>query len=180
MKFLRKTYFVLKGCIYSVITCLPAELNRLRVMYLNSEGCRINRYSSISSNVRIKGNVTINRGSSVAQNCTISGESAGIYIGENVMIAPNVTIVAFDHGYQCLKTPMTKQKNIEKAVFISDDVWIGANSTISKGVNIGKGAIVGANSFVNKDVKDFDIVGGVPARIIGTRKDLANEIQHNS
>jgi len=39
-------------------------------------------------------------GSSIAQNCSISGEKAGVFIGKNVMIAPNVVIVAFNHGFK--------------------------------------------------------------------------------
>jgi len=110
------------------------------------------------------------RGSSIAQNCTISGENAGVFIGENVMIAPNVVIVAFNHGYENLDIPMSKQNNSEALIIIEDDVWIAANCTISKGVRIGRGAIVAANSFVNIDIPNYSIVGGVPAKVIGTRE----------
>ena len=64
---------------------------------------------------------------------------------------------------------MSKQKNIEEAVVIGDDVWIGANCTITKGVKIGNGVIIAANSCVNKDVPNYAIVGGVPAKLIKLR-----------
>jgi galactoside O-acetyltransferase len=48
-------------------------------------------------------------------------------------------------------------------------VWIGANVTITDGVRIGHDAVIGAGSVVTKDVAPFDIVGGVPARVIGSR-----------
>ena len=108
-------------------------------------------------------------GSSIAQNCSISGENSGIFIGENVMIAPNVSIVAFNHGYSSLDIPMVEQVCLEAAIVIEDDVWIASNCTIGKGVRIRKGSIVAANSFVNKDVPAFSIVGGVPAKIIRSR-----------
>ena len=54
-------------------------------------------------------------------------------------------------------------------VIIEDDVWIGAKSTILCGVKIGKGSIVAANSVVNKDVEEFTVVGGVPAKPIKKR-----------
>jgi len=54
-------------------------------------------------------------------------------------------------------------------ITIEDDVWIAANCTIGDGVTIGRGAVVAANSFVNKDVEAYDIVGGVPAKKIGSR-----------
>jgi acetyltransferase-like isoleucine patch superfamily enzyme len=54
----------------------------------------------------------------------------------------------------------------EEAVYIDDDVWIGAMSIILKGVTIGEGAIVGAGSVVTKDVPPWAIVAGNPAKII--------------
>ena len=56
-----------------------------------------------------------------------------------------------------------------KPVTIKNDVWIGANTTILGGVTIGKGVIVGAGAVVTKDVPDYTIVGGVPAKEIGFR-----------
>ncbi|OYU80792.1 MAG: hypothetical protein CFE23_07435 [Flavobacterium sp. BFFFF1] len=52
---------------------------------------------------------------------------------------------------------------------MGNDVWLGSNVVVRRGVTIGDGAIVGANSFVNKDVKPFEIVGGIPARTIKMR-----------
>lgn len=54
----------------------------------------------------------------------------------------------------------------EAPVMIGDDVWIGFNSTVMKGVTIGKGAIIGANTVITKDVPDYAVVIGNPARII--------------
>jgi hypothetical protein len=48
-------------------------------------------------------------------------------------------------------------------------VWIGAHAVITGGVTIGDGVVVSAGSVVTKDVADYQIVGGVPARVIGTR-----------
>ena len=59
----------------------------------------------------------------------------------------------------------------QKECIIGNDVWIGTKSVIRRGVTIGDGAIIGANSFVNKDVPDFAIVAGSPARIIRYRFD---------
>lgn len=52
---------------------------------------------------------------------------------------------------------------------IGDDVWIGYGSTILSGVKIGQGAIVAAGSVVVKDVPEYSIVGGVPAKILKYR-----------
>ena len=137
--------------------------------YYNNRGCKIDKNTAISSNVRIQGVFEMGSGSSIAQNCSISGENAGVFIGENVMIAPNVVIVAFNHGFGKIEIPMVDQKNSEAPIFIENNVWIASNCTIGKGVRIGEGAIIAANSFVNKDVLAFSIVGGVPAKIIKSR-----------
>jgi len=154
---------------FGLLMILPDEFSKFRVRNYNSKGAKIHKKVSISPNVRIRGKFEMGEGSSIAQNCTISGENAGVFIGKNVMIAPNVVILAFDHGFASVETPMVFQKNTEASVIIEDDVWIASNSTISKGVNIGKGSIIGANSFVNNDVPPYSIVGGVPARIIKSR-----------
>lgn len=154
---------------HSIVQNLPEEFNKLRVRDYNQRGCKIHKNVWISPNVIIKGKFEMDEGSSIAQNCTISGENAGVFIGKDVMIAPNVVIVAFNHETSDITVPMAKQGYIEKAVIIEDDVWISSNTTIGMGVRIGKGAIVGANSFVNKDVDPYTIVGGVPAKFIKER-----------
>lgn len=71
---------------------------------------------------------------------------------------------------------------INKKTVIGNDVWIGRNVTIISGVNIGNGAVIGAGAVVTKNVPDYAIVGGVPARIIKYRAtkseiDIMNQIQ---
>ena len=154
---------------FSLLMFLPDEFSKFRVKYYNRNGCIIHEITSISPNVRIRGRFEMGSGSSIAQNCTISGEKAGVFIGKNVMIAPNVVIVAFNHGFEDIKMSMVKQTNSEAPIIIEDDVWIASNCTIGKGVRIGKGSIIAANSFVNKDVPAYSIFGGVPAKIIKSR-----------
>ena len=91
-------------------------------------------------------------------------------IGENVMMGPDVTILSQTHNIERTDIPMGKQGMREAEVIIGNDVWIGMRSIIMPGVKIGDGAVIGAGAVVTKDVPDYAIVGGVPARIIKYRK----------
>jgi len=92
-------------------------------------------------------------------------------IGDNVMMGPNVLIISKNHKYSDLDKPMLAQGGEEhKRVFIGDDCWIGSRVIILPGRRIGKGAVVGAGAVVTRDVPDFAVVGGNPARIIKYRQ----------
>lgn len=98
------------------------------------------------------------------------GFSGYIQIGNHVMTAPHVSIVSTNHAYDNLDAPMRLQPFKNPSIIIEDDVWIASHATILPGVKIGKGAIVAAGAVVNRNIDPYTIVGGVPAKVIGTRK----------
>lgn len=99
----------------------------------------------------------------------LTGEH-GIFIGKDVMIAPHCVLAEGSHEYRNLDEHMIRAGSFSKGqITIEDDVWIGANCTITHNVTIGKGAIVSANSFVNRNVAPYEIVGGVPAKVLTNR-----------
>ncbi|QOV89434.1 acyltransferase [Humisphaera borealis] len=107
---------------------------------------------------------------------TVILAGSGVSIGEAVMIGPHCVLAAGNHDYRQLDLRMRSAGALSRGpIVIEDDVWIGANVTITDGVRIGQGAVVGANAVVTRDVDPFDIVAGVPARVIGNRKQLAEE-----
>ncbi|MCU4674824.1 acyltransferase [Catenovulum sp. 2E275] len=92
-------------------------------------------------------------------------------IGNDVLIAPNVTIMSRMHEFARTDIPMSLQGyREEKGVVIGDDVWLGRNVVVMPGVSIGKGVIVGAGAVVTKNVPDYAIVAGVPAKVIKMRE----------
>jgi acetyltransferase-like isoleucine patch superfamily enzyme len=95
-----------------------------------------------------------------------------ITIGDNCMIAPHVVITTADHDFIQTDTPMRFAGVVNSNdLVIEEDVWIGANVTITaKTKLIGKGAVIGANSVVNKPVPAYAIVAGNPAKVIKYRK----------
>jgi acetyltransferase-like isoleucine patch superfamily enzyme len=86
----------------------------------------------------------------------------GINIGDDTMIAANVQLVSNNHDEYEREVLLCDEVNIKKGV------WIGAGATILPGVTIGKYAIVGAGAVVTKDVPDYGVVVGAPARLIKT------------
>jgi len=109
----------------------------------------------------------------IGNNCFLTKTIIGRYtsIGNNVTIGPG------EHKLDRISTSafFAKKDNYEelteKDCIIGNDVWIGVDSIIRRGVKVGEGAIIGANSFVNKDVPDFSIVAGSPAKFIRYRFD---------
>lgn len=102
----------------------------------------------------------IGRGVSIGNNCEIDF-SGGVTINELTHIAHHVQISTHDHGYDYRNTPIGKSLVIGKSAFI------GSRSVILHNCNrIGRNAVVGTGSVVTKDVPDYAIVAGNPARII--------------
>lgn len=108
---------------------------------------------------------------SFGENCSLYCGS-GVVIGNDVLIASYVSIISADHEFSdSMKTIESQGERIEKKpIVIGDDVWIGTKSIILKRVRIGKGAIVGAGAVVTKDVPEYAVVAGNPAKIIKFRK----------
>jgi len=97
------------------------------------------------------------------------GCSGKITIGNNVMLAPRVSIYAENHVFDNPNITIKAQGVSKMDVVIEDDCWIAANAVILAGVTIGKGSVVAAGSVVNEDVPAFSVVAGVPARVIKSR-----------
>lgn len=89
---------------------------------------------------------------------------APVTIGDNVFIAPNVSVYTAGHPVHYLARNSMYEYGIP--VSIGDNVWIGGNAVICPGVNIGSGSVIGAGSIVTKDVPENVMAAGNPCRII--------------
>lgn len=128
-------------------------------------------------------NINICRNASWGLNGLSIGDESGIgpnfrcfrcsvTIGNHVLMAPDVLIYGGSHQFKRKDMLISDQGMYPKTTLtIGDDVWIAYGATITSGcTHIGKGAVIGARSVVTKDVPDYAIVAGNPAKIIGCRE----------
>lgn len=113
--------------------------------------------------------IVIGDHSGIGVNCSIHGP---LTIGDNVMMGPEVVVLTNSHRFDKVDIPMNMQGTDSDPVVIGNDVWIGTRAIILPGVTIGSGVIIGAGAVVTKDIPDFAVVGGVPAKIIYYRNNI--------
>lgn len=113
------------------------------------------------------GTVKIGKGSEIGERCRISIANS-LDIGEKVLFSPNVYITDCDHEYRDVDVPVIDQGIVQKGqrVSIGEGSFIGINAVIVGNVKIGKHCVIGANSVVTKDVPDYCVAVGSPARMI--------------
>ena len=107
----------------------------------------------LPKNVKIGSGVTVMNGA-------LMMAAGGITIEDKVMIAANVQLISNNHD------PYVREVLTCKPILIKYGAWVGAGATILPGVTVGRYAIVGANSVVNKDIPDYAVAVGSPAKVI--------------
>lgn len=138
----------------------------IRKFIFRIAGVKIGKNSFIHMGTRFyfpKG-VRIGNGTIIGDRCVLDGR-AKLTIGDHVDIASEVLIYNSEHDVNS-----ENFDPIEAPVTIEDYVFIGPRAIILPGVKIGKGAVVAAGAVVTKDVGEYEIVGGVPAKLIAERK----------
>lgn len=148
------------------------ELNRLRPTEITAKEkymkevfaeCGENCYIELPFHANWGGH-HLHFGSGVYANSNLTLVDDGhIYVGNKVMIGPNVTITTANHPI----IPELRERALQynKDVYIEDNVWIGAGVVICPGVRIGKNTVIGAGSIVTKDVPENAVAYGNPCRV---------------
>lgn len=160
---MRKIKEFRNGLIYPFILDFPSR--RLRMWLLRHILHSLGKNVAVLRHVRFVGSHNISIGNNVVINpyCHLDGRN-GLIIGNNVDIAMETNIWSMEHD------PNDNNHTTRgKTTIIDDYVWIASRVTILPGVHVGKGAVIASGAVVTKDVHPMTIVGGVPARRIGTR-----------
>jgi len=110
-------------------------------------------------NVRLGENVFINFNSVFLDTCLVT-------VGSRTLVGPNVSFYSGTHPLDPAIRNGTQGPELGKEIHIGEDCWIGGNVSILPGVTIGRGSVVGAGSVVTKNVPNFTVVAGNPARFI--------------
>ena len=143
-----------------------------RILPRCGTGVRIDPRARFGSGNKLQ----VGNNSNLSYACWLLGE---ITIGNNVMMGPEVVILAYNHAFDDLTRPMIEQgAAVPQPVVIEDDVWIGTRVIILPGVHVASHAIIGAGSVVTRDVAQWAIVGGNPAKVIRYRNQPANPAAH--
>jgi acetyltransferase-like isoleucine patch superfamily enzyme len=138
-------------------------------------GITIGDRTIISRNTILRskdGSISIGQGCGIGSNCILASSSA-LNIGDNHLMASCACVLAGgEHAFERTDIPIIEQGMIGKGgVSIGANSWIGTRVTVLDGVHIGDHAVIGACSMVNKDIPEYAIAYGIPARMIRDRRE---------
>ncbi len=172
MKILKGISYVLYQLIAKHMPLSNAKITfgakTIRRLLVKGMGAKCGKNVNIQKGVNLSSKLQIGKNSGIG---AFSIVQSNVTIGENVMMGPYCYIYTQNHKFDSVEVPMIEQGYSEiKPVIIKDDVWIGSRVTILPGVTVGTGAVIGAGAVVTKDVPDYTVVGGNPAKILKYRK----------
>lgn len=127
-----------------------------------SDNVEIFDHSVIQS---LGGGITIGKNVIIGEYTTIQAQ-ANVTIENDVLLASKIQFISNTHTYEDINTPVKYQPNISSPILVKSGAWIGINATILAGVTIGRNSVVGGGSLVTRDVPDYTVVGGIPAKPI--------------
>jgi acetyltransferase-like isoleucine patch superfamily enzyme len=125
---------------------------------------------AIAAQAFLHGPLVLGHDVSVNAGARLDGGRKGIQVGDGTRIASGAALYAFDHGLKPDRD-IKDQPVRSRGIRIGRDVWIGANAGVTDGVHICDHAVVAMGAVVTKDVPDWAIVAGVPAMVVGDRRE---------
>lgn len=123
--------------------------------------------STVAAHAHLSGDLVIGADCTVNVSTVVRGT---VRLGDGVRIGGQTSLLGFDHGMADLTEPIFRQPLSSTGITVGDDVWIGSHVVVLDGVTIGSHAVVGAGSVVTRDVPDWAVVVGNPARVVRDRR----------
>ncbi|MFC7457622.1 acyltransferase [Brachybacterium sp. GCM10030267] len=144
-----------EGCVVSQwAACFPETL-------VLGEGAYLAAFSYVTGDVRIGAHSTVNA------YVVVRG---AVSIGEGVRIGAHTSLLGFDHQF-APDQPVRKQPLVSRGITVGDDVYIGSHVAVVDGVSIGAHSVIGAGAVVTRDVPEWSVMVGNPARRIRDRRE---------
>jgi acetyltransferase-like isoleucine patch superfamily enzyme/glycosyltransferase involved in cell wall biosynthesis len=138
----------------------------------NNRGIRIGDGVFLGRNTILNcknGDITLEDRANIGSNCTIFSASE-VVVGAEELLAAYVYLVGGTHRFDDPAVPVLNQGRESRGIRIGPGGWIGAHVTVFDGVSVGRHAVIGAGSVVNRDVADYAVAAGVPAKVVRQRK----------
>ena len=132
-----------------------------------TESLTIGSSSYIAADALVRGDIVLGRDCTINPYVSLHGK---VTMGDGVRIASLATLAGQNHVFEDVTKPIHRQPITTRGIKIGDDVWIGANVVVLDGVTVGAHAILAAGAVVTKDVPEYAIVGGNPARLLRDRR----------
>lgn len=157
--------------LYKLLEWLISQKNKIYLKkYEHESKCKIHFVGQGHGGITISNakNFSISKTSHLKSDTYIEC-SGSVTIGEYFHTGRGLTIFSSNHIYDNNNFIPYDKTSENKAVIIKDFVWIGANVTILPGVTIGEGAVIGAGSVVTKNIPNYAIAAGNPAKVIKYR-----------
>jgi len=125
------------------------------------DDCYIAGYAYVTTNL------TMGRACTINPFAVVRGV---VTMGEGVRVGSHASILGFNHIVDDVTRPMHEQGLTSRGIVIGDDVWVGSGAIVVDGVTVGSHSILAAGAVVTKDVPEWAIVGGNPARVLRDRR----------
>lgn len=153
--------------VFRLFLIIPG-LSRYKKLWYSRLGVIFAENARIYGDLKVIGeysNITLKKNAEITNNCFLLAKDK-ITIGENSTLAYQTTILTSANPNGPHNKLMKLYPKMNAPVTIGDNSWIGARALILPGVHIGNFCVVAAGSVVTKDVPDYSVVGGVPAKVI--------------
>ena len=125
------------------------------------------------------GNIRLGEKVNMGFNCQIFSAS-NVSLGNNNLIAAYCYIIGGTHKMDRIDIPPLEQERTSLGIVMEDNLWLGAGVKVMDGVRIGRDAVIGTSAVVSKDIPEYSIAVGIPAKVVRNRKEEYEKAQAQS